>query len=485
MNGVRSTFLRKGYLLTALAAVVLLAASSGTALAQSVGFVKGSGEVAENSDDANTADTREGLAVIVEASGLVNEDGDRATDPSAVLGDVQLVITGDLQVYNSSNTEITTTGSIASLFAEKDRIVLSVIGTDDVDWKDDTNAQLQLQNTSSGVSVPIGTFKITVTDDDAAPTAKFTKSSISLTEDSQTEVGVSVTAAEKNPGEMSDEPQIKLMVSPANMAVVGAPASATCPEKNDDGYGTVAVAITHATALSARVTTDPEGVYGIALARTDASTSAGRTNTGSVTLTVEACEDSSGFKDPMVTVAFYDKSLASGDSGADGTIADGGSLSITVQSDEDTPVVSIVPMNLDIDEGDSDTFVVFADGPVGGEVMSVMLSMSGEALVSLSQNSNEIMADDDGMYKVELGTSANTRVTVSANADRYLEDGATKTATFTLESADGADIHDSEDSVMITVTGVPAVPALPLVGQLLLALFLMAGGSRLYRRRRG
>ena len=34
MNGVRSTYKRKGYLLTALAAAVLLAASSGTAFAQ-------------------------------------------------------------------------------------------------------------------------------------------------------------------------------------------------------------------------------------------------------------------------------------------------------------------------------------------------------------------------------------------------------------------------------------------------------------------
>ena len=34
MNGARSTFMRKGYWLTALATAVLLAASSGTALAQ-------------------------------------------------------------------------------------------------------------------------------------------------------------------------------------------------------------------------------------------------------------------------------------------------------------------------------------------------------------------------------------------------------------------------------------------------------------------
>ena len=39
--------------------------------------------------------------------------------------------------------------------------------------------------------------------------------------------------------------------------------------------------------------------------------------------------------------------------------------------------------------------------------------------------------------------------------------------------------------VQVDVRGSTAVPALPLVGQLLLALFLMAGGARLYRRRQG
>ena len=49
MNGARSTFKRRGYLLTALAAAVLLAASPGTASAQgqSVGFTASSGSVAE------------------------------------------------------------------------------------------------------------------------------------------------------------------------------------------------------------------------------------------------------------------------------------------------------------------------------------------------------------------------------------------------------------------------------------------------------
>ena len=46
MNGARTIFRRKGYLLTALAAAVLLAASSGTAYAQrvSIGFVETSGD---------------------------------------------------------------------------------------------------------------------------------------------------------------------------------------------------------------------------------------------------------------------------------------------------------------------------------------------------------------------------------------------------------------------------------------------------------
>ena len=43
MNGARSTFMRKGYWLTALAAIVLLAASPGTALAQVTIKVAGGG----------------------------------------------------------------------------------------------------------------------------------------------------------------------------------------------------------------------------------------------------------------------------------------------------------------------------------------------------------------------------------------------------------------------------------------------------------
>ena len=87
-----------------------------------------------------------------------------------------------------------------------------------------------------------------------------------------------------------------------------------------------------------------------------------------------------------------------------------------------------------------------------------------------------------------LGTadkpSANTILTISADSDRALEDGMTSSATLTIESANGATIGD-RDSLTVTVSGSTAVAALPLLAQLLLALFLMAGGARLYRRRNG
>ena len=68
MNGVRSTYMRKGYLLTALAAAVLLAASSGTAYAQSVGFVGTSATMGEGASPAAT--TPEPVMVEINVSGL-------------------------------------------------------------------------------------------------------------------------------------------------------------------------------------------------------------------------------------------------------------------------------------------------------------------------------------------------------------------------------------------------------------------------------
>ena len=113
-----------------------------------------------------------------------------------------------------------------------------------------------------------------------------------------------------------------------------------------------------------------------------------------------------------------------------------------------------------------------------------MVGVSGYAMISLWQDDEMLEADADGMYAVDLMGNANTVLTISADSDAALEDGMTSMATLTIMSANGANVGD-RDSVSVTVMGSTAVAALPLLGQLLLALFLMAGGARLYRRRQG
>ena len=86
MNGARSTFMRKGYWLTALAAAVL-AASPGTALAQSVGFVGTSSTMMEGaSPDAKTPAP---ITIDINVSGLTAPlEGDDGGDLENGLGNL-------------------------------------------------------------------------------------------------------------------------------------------------------------------------------------------------------------------------------------------------------------------------------------------------------------------------------------------------------------------------------------------------------------
>ena len=206
------------------------------------------------------------------------------------------------------------------------------------------------------------------------------------------------------------------------------------------------------------------------------------------TIGIEACGDMSGFNDEMVTFSFVTKSLKGTPAGY-GDVAAGPDLVVTVRSEgEAKPTVSFATTSIDIDEGDTNTVAILADGTLGTEVGSVMVSVSGDAMLSLWQDGSMLESGSGGMYEVMLGTadepSANTILTISADSDRALEDGMTSSATLTIESANGAEIG-GRDSLTVTVMGSTAVAALPLLAQLLLALFLMAGGARLYRRRNG
>ena len=302
------------------------------------------------------------------------------------------------------------------------------------------------------------------------------KASISLTEDSNTTFSVSISPATKDTDlrGMLVAGAVSLSIHVAGADMVGA-----CTEGTPAKATGMAMSITDST--NAEITiSEMTSTFAVEATPTPQE---GDTSAAFGTFTVTACEDDAGFRDPEVTLSFVGKNLMAA-AGAAGPLGNAGSMTIMVQSNEDVPTVEFSTSRIDVDEGGTNTVAILASESTGPEVGSVMVSVSGDAMLSLWQDDDMLEANAAGMYEVDLMGDANTILTISADSDRDLEDGMMATGTITLESASGADIGD-RDSVMVTVIGSTAVPALPLVGQLLLALFLMAGGARLYRRRRG
>ena len=127
-------------------------------------------------------------------------------------------------------------------------------------------------------------------------------------------------------------------------------------------------------------------------------------------------------------------------------------MAVTVQSNEAVPTVQFGTSSLNIDEGSTETVAILADEVTGPEVDSVMVSLAGDAVLSLWQDGEMLEAGMDGMLEVDLMDSANAILTVSADSDPALEDGMTSMATLKIESANGADIGDG-DTVSVTVNG--------------------------------
>ena len=500
--------MRKGYLLTALAAAVLLAASPGIASAQSIGFVGSSATMTEGA--APDMDTPNPIEVTIRISGLTLE-GEGANREDG-LGTITIVHDADDdysgQAERSAQTSrVWVDGSSSAVdegrlttrteaTAAPGKYIVGGAANNEIPY--DNNGEIKLVIVDPGgdgnwvdnmftmtiesslgpVDPDPANFTVTVSDTDVAPVASFSKSSVRLTEGSETSTGNEVSlsvavpegtmAANTPAGIASLTNNIRFSASPEGAAV------AACPVSTDDNYGEAVVAVTTDN-ITLQASGDNEGQY-------QSDNAAGAL--GTATLSFAACGDMSGFNDDMVTFSFEAGSLTGVPAGY-GNITAGPDLVVTVYSEgEDKPTVSFATSTLSIDEGSTETVAILADGSLGPEVGMVMVSMSGDATLSLWQGTDMLEADDDGMFAVDLGGSANTILTVSADSDRALEDGMTATGTLTIESANGADIGD-RDSVMVTVNGSTAVAALPLVGQLLLALFLMAGGARLYRRRNG
>ena len=240
MNGARSIFMRTGYWLTALAAIVLLAASPGTASAQSVGFVGSSSRTME--EGASPAMTTAApIEVEFRISGLVLEGDD--ANPAAL---------GVLRIQHNADADPPGTGGVreaadrriwidsnspaldAMMFdmdmgdfmgdqaaAPHDNLygldptdkipydangVVKLVIIDpggDGDWVD-TKFTMTLRPDGLGVSPSPAAVTVTITDGDPQPTVSFSRTSLALTEETKTTTPVSIKLGAGKTGTTDD-----------------------------------------------------------------------------------------------------------------------------------------------------------------------------------------------------------------------------------------------------------------------------------------
>ena len=503
MNVARSTFMRKGYLLTALAVAVLLAASSGTAWAQTIGFNTSRGTLQEGATIA--ANTEDPLTISITRSGNFDaDDGNSETDDDATFedwasGEGHVVIEA-VEYDGSTNTSnipfmfkmrsgdaVATTdvriGTAFSFGAEAARsdgiatrielIIEHVETTDNGDWNEETLVLkvvaapgLITHLAENKLSYRTQELTVTVADNEPMPVLKFAPDSIQLAKDNMQPVTVSVGTGIGGTGKLPDGMRTTLngLGNGKNVVLSVVPASAVGDlieitfaaddsELSRDGRGGFIV-----------------GTIGSIVAASEADDGIG--------LNVKALKVS-GFRDERISLTLTDSRREAEQEADGGGITSSAPATVTILSGEETPTVTFSKATLELDEGDSETVHLLADSDQGDQVGSATVRVSGDALISLQQNGSSISGG-----VVSFGGSANAELTIVSLSDPDLEDGDESTATVTIADAGGANIGDPR-AVTVTVVGSTAVPVLPLFGQLLLALLLMVGGARLYRRRQG
>ena len=456
MNGVRSTFMRRGYLLTALAALLLLAASAGTASAQSVGFSQTTGTVIEGVE-ANDAQGRQ-FRVKITRSPRPQQGDDN-------VGTVSIVTTPEDATTAGWAITHPTNGSNDSIaFDINNESTLVITQTEDnTNWKSE---KLTIALRAAGANTSIGApLVVQSQDNEVQPSAMFTRNSIRLTENSSTTLAVKVGVGT---GQLAPTEALNLLSGDANTIQMSVTPATAFLLAAQGGVATLTIAGSPAAPVA-----NMPGIYNVG----DIATAAGADG---IALGIMAHDDMSGFQNPEITLAFVAKSLMGR---AAGDITAGASAMIRIESDEEIPTLSFSPTDVTINEGESVETVLIAEGAHGSEVMKVKLMVEGDADVSLMQG-DKMLEEMDGHVYVDLGTSNSARLTAMSHESRELADGdmAYKAWKLVEGGTDGATIGEGS-WFKVDVVGSTAVPALPLIGQLLLALFLMAGGSRLYRRR--
>ena len=465
MTRPRSIFMRKGFLLTTLAAAVLLAASAGTALAQAprIGFTPRSGSVNEGAT-ADADSEHPLLTVTVRVWNLPagpagdGADGQPTARQQAIdaLGEITIETEGIGRREAATISPLYDTPAALdedAVFAASDTFQLTVDPVQDDDSLND-EFSLRLRSTES---IDTGArYRGTVIDDDPLATATFSRTDIKVFEGTEAQLSVRVAAPESEsfPTQAGDQ-NIVLTATPA-----GAVDVAECPTEGESDH-------------ALRIWSETETLSpGPGRGEITIDKSIAFYQRGPADLRLTACGDMSDFRDSTVTLAFKDSSLQT----PAGRIADGPPAIIQILNDDPLPSVSLTTPALTIDEGKTETVAIIAEGDLANAVMRVGVQVTGDALISLLQDGARLSASRGGAYTVDLGGNTSTVLTIRADEDGSLADNQTKTATVTIVDAGGADIGD-QDTLTVTVRGSTAVPALPLFGQLLLALLLMAVGG--------
>ena len=532
-----STFTRRGYLLTALTVAVLLAASTGAAWAQTIGFRQSRATLEEGASTVPA--TAVPLKVTISRSGNFDkpdDDTDEDRDPQATFRDfitttanhlalevveydgvsspptVPFRITARSGDATSDTVTFSTTAGSFGFRADASRSNTDGVATtieltienvtsdasdpDDNDWNPETlvlklhavaDFNTHLTSNADGAprrNVRFSTRQLTVTveDDDPMPKLKFTPPGIQLAKGNMLTMtaGVGVGAGGRGPLPTGDE-----SIRDTLAGFTGANEDVLLSVSPPDAVGTLIQIWKDADAdgildPGEGIESDGRGGYNIGkIGHTDDAEGAvgavGSVDDDGIKLTIEAI-DVSGFRDEQITFTLME-GRRERQKAARGGIDDSDPATVTLLSGEETPTVTFSKESVSIDEGGMETVHILADTDQGDKVGSVAVSVSGDATIVLEQGGSQISGGT-----VQFGGSANAELTIRALSDATLEDGEEKMATVTITSASGANIGDPRE-LMVTVVGSTAVPVLPLVGQLLLALLLTVGGARLYRRR--
>ena len=518
MNGARTTFMRRGYLLTALAAAVLLAASPGNASAQSIGFVGSSGMVSE------TASMEPGAIegphkITIRASGFPPV-GSPARSITGVMvatnANVGLAIrsASGAPIAGLAATEIVpgTDLDLGTALNTRDEIVLMVAqnnagaGTTQAGQVDDNWLDEKIKLTLSAantISVNPNVYTLTVDDSHVAPIAKFTAPSFTLTEGSERMVGLDIVEGMRGAGIPDDAADagetgtVTVRVSNHQMVTIG-PAGSACPTRTAPVIGQTTAKAFHIALTDGDWPTPNAAAaqaFGrtaqLATTRTIANLAGTTADETTADMLIRAC-NVSGFRDQSITLTIVGtpsntglvESPAKPAADKRGDIMIDSPLTVTVDSDEAAPTLSFSPTDVTIDEGGETSTRLIADGMSATEVGMVKLMVEGDAMVDL-YHEDTMLEEMDGYVMVDMGMSNSVKLTAMSMSDPDLMDGDMAYKAWKLMEGSSDAMIGDDYWFRVDVRGSTAVPALPLVGQLLLALFLMAGGSRLYRRRNG